>query len=158
MDVSPCFPLHRIYTTVTNLCPQRIVSVVYFFLMNILPCFPLHRIYTTVTNLCPQSCRDVAHTTFVCLIQLLRSRRERDGLSKFPLPYLLHAGLPCPPPPPDMQGSTYKGAGIRLEKRFLVDCSSPFVRLAEHLTALRAWCTRCLPGLGENPTCSVPVL
>ena len=26
------------------------------------------------------------------------------------------------------------------QKRFVVGCSSPFVRLAEHLTALRAWC------------------
>ena len=27
-----------------------------------------------------------------------------------------------------------------------VGCSSPFMRLAEHLTALRAWCKQCLPG------------
>ena len=27
-----------------------------------------------------------------------------------------------------------------LHKRFLVGCSSPFMRLAKHLTALRAWC------------------
>ena len=33
-------------------------------------------------------------------------------------------------------------------------CSSPFVRLAEHLTALRAWRKQCL--VGENPTCFVP--
>ena len=26
------------------------------------------------------------------------------------------------------------------QKRFLVGCSSPFMRLAENLTALRAWC------------------
>ena len=31
-------------------------------------------------------------------------------------------------------------------KRFLVGCSSPFMRLAEHLTVLRAWCQRYLPG------------
>ena len=31
-------------------------------------------------------------------------------------------------------------------KRFLVACSSPFMRLAGHLMALRAWCKRCLPG------------
>ena len=31
-------------------------------------------------------------------------------------------------------------------KWFLVGCSSLFVRLAEHLAALRAWCTRRLPG------------
>ena len=30
--------------------------------------------------------------------------------------------------------------------RFLVKCGSPFMRLAEHLTELRAPCTRCLPG------------
>ena len=31
-------------------------------------------------------------------------------------------------------------------KRFLIGCSSPFMRLAEHLTAPRAWCKQCLPG------------
>ena len=31
-------------------------------------------------------------------------------------------------------------------KWFLEGCSSPFMLLAEHLTALRVWCTRCLPG------------
>ena len=30
--------------------------------------------------------------------------------------------------------------------RFLVGCSSPSMRLAEHLTVLRAWCTQCLAG------------
>ena len=31
--------------------------------------------------------------------------------------------------------------------RFLVGCSSPFMRLAEHLTALRDWCKQqYLPG------------
>ena len=32
------------------------------------------------------------------------------------------------------------------QKRFLVGCSSPFKRLAQHLTALRAWCKQYLPG------------
>ena len=36
--------------------------------------------------------------------------------------------------------------------------SSPVRRPTAHLTALRAWCTRCLPVVGENPTCSVPAL
>ena len=31
-------------------------------------------------------------------------------------------------------------------KWFIGRCSSPSMRLAEHLTALRAWCTRRLPG------------
>ena len=31
-------------------------------------------------------------------------------------------------------------------KRFLVGCRSPFMRLDEDLTALRAWCKQCLPG------------
>ena len=47
-----------------------------------------------------------------------------------------------------------------LHKRFLVGCSSPFMRLAEHLAiTLRAWYYAsdvCL--VGENPTCSVPAL
>ena len=30
-------------------------------------------------------------------------------------------------------------------ERFLEGCSSPFMRLAEHLTAHRAWCKQCLP-------------
>ena len=34
-------------------------------------------------------------------------------------------------------------------KRFLrvVGCNSNFMRLAQHLTALRAWCKQCLPGI-----------
>ena len=40
---------------------------------------------------------------------------------------------------------------IRLpHKRFLVRCSSPLVRLAQHLTALRAWCKQYLPGRGKS--------
>ena len=39
---------------------------------------------------------------------------------------------PPPPPPP--------------HKRFSVKCSSLFMRLVEHLTALRAWCMHCLRG------------
>ena len=31
-------------------------------------------------------------------------------------------------------------------ERFLEGCSSPFMRLAEHVTARRAWCKQCLPG------------
>ena len=31
-------------------------------------------------------------------------------------------------------------------KWFLVGCSSPFMRLAEHLAALHAWCKRDVPG------------
>ena len=43
-----------------------------------------------------------------------------------------------------------------LQKWFLVGCSSPFMRLAQQLTAHRAWCKQCLPCVGGNPTCSVP--
>ena len=31
-------------------------------------------------------------------------------------------------------------------ERFLEGCSSPFMRLAEHFTTLRAWFKQCLPG------------
>ena len=31
-------------------------------------------------------------------------------------------------------------------KRVLVGYSSPYMRLAQHLTACRAWCKKCLPG------------
>ena len=50
------------------------------------------------------------------------------------------------------------------QKRFLVGCSSTLMRLAQHLTALRAWCYIVLYSasdvclVGENPTCSVPAL
>ena len=39
--------------------------------------------------------------------------------------------IPCPSPP---------------RTRFLVGCSSPVMRLAQHLSALRAWCKQCPPG------------
>ena len=32
-------------------------------------------------------------------------------------------------------------------ERFLEGCNSPLLRLADHLTAFRAWCKQCLPGL-----------
>ena len=41
-------------------------------------------------------------------------------------------------------------------ERFLEECSSPFMRLAEHLTLLRAWCKQHVCLDDENPTCSVP--
>ena len=31
------------------------------------------------------------------------------------------------------------------QKRVFVGCSSRFMRLAQHVTALRAWCKQCLP-------------
>ena len=37
-------------------------------------------------------------------------------------------------------------AGSASHKRFLVGMGSPFMRLADHFMALRAWSTRCLPG------------
>ena len=32
------------------------------------------------------------------------------------------------------------------QRRFIVGCSSTFMLLSQHLTALRAWCKQCLPG------------
>ena len=43
------------------------------------------------------------------------------------------------------QESVHKVPKSVLE-RFLEGRSSIFMRLAEHLTALRAWCKQCLPG------------
>ena len=40
-------------------------------------------------------------------------------------------------------------------ERVLEGCSSPFMQLAEHLTALRA-CASNVGMVGEKPTCSVP--
>ena len=44
--------------------------------------------------------------------------------------------------------STTSGTRCRCPsyERFLKGCSSPFTRLADHLTALRTWCKQCLPG------------
>ena len=49
---------------------------------------------------------------------------------------------PSPPPPPSIDSFD---AVIRMQESspqniFLVGCSSPFMRLAEYLTAFRAWC------------------
>ena len=38
----------------------------------------------------------------------------------------------------------------------LEGCSSPFMRLAGHITALRAWCKQCLSLVDKNSMCSVP--
>ena len=40
----------------------------------------------------------------------------------------------------------YPYARNSTQKRFLVGCSSPFMRLTQNLTTLRASCKRCLPG------------
>ena len=47
-----------------------------------------------------------------------------------------------------MQESIHKMLKSASHQCFLVGCRSHFVPFAEHkhLTALRAWCTRCLPG------------
>ena len=41
-------------------------------------------------------------------------------------------------------------------EQLLEGCGSPFMRLAEHLTALRAWRKKMSAWLVKNPTCSVP--
>ena len=56
---------------------------------------------------------------------------------------------PYPPPSPRERIICHKAHprfGSLPHMRFLVGCSLPFMPLAEHLTAFRAWCTRCLPG------------
>ena len=56
------------------------------------------------------------------------------------------------PPPPKLIGAVIHKQQSRhkvpksVYERFLGGCSSPFMRLAEHLTAFRAWCKQCLPG------------
>ena len=57
--------------------------------------------------------------------------------------------------PPAVASSRHKVPKLVFRAVFLEGCSSPFMRLAEHLTALRAWCKQCLPLVGENPTCSM---
>ena len=48
--------------------------------------------------------------------------------------------ISSPPPPP--------------QKRFLVGCRSPVMRLAQHLMVLRAWCKQYVCRVGDIPTCS----
>ena len=48
-----------------------------------------------------------------------------------------------------------RGRGPSCE-RFLEGCSSPFMRLAERITALFALGASNVCLVGENPTCSVP--
>ena len=38
------------------------------------------------------------------------------------------------------------------QKQSLVGCTSPSMRLAQHLTALRAWCRQSLPGRKKTDT------
>ena len=60
-----------------------------------------------------------------------------------------------------MLGGTVRGivSGRRPpHKRFLVGCSPPFMRLAEHLTFRFALGASNLCLVGKNPTCSVPAL
>ena len=47
---------------------------------------------------------------------------------------------------PDIFGAVIHIQESPPHKRFIVGCRSPFMRLAEHLTALRACCKQCLPG------------
>ena len=44
------------------------------------------------------------------------------------------------------QGRRHKVPRSPSHERFLEGCSSLFMQLAEHFTALRAWCKQCLPG------------
>ena len=86
------------------------------------------------------------------------------SLPPLPLPMITNPSSVCLPtprqrfsnPPPTLS-SICKKARKRCRssphKRLLVGCNSPFTRLAEHLTALRAWFGQCLPG--ENSTCPV---
>ena len=46
--------------------------------------------------------------------------------------------------------------GVPFHKRLLLGCSPPFIRLAEHLTVLRAWWTRCRPGRRKPDICHAP--
>ena len=64
--------------------------------------------------------------------------------------------LPFLPPPPFFRSIHSKLSSVCKKvptrgrspsyERLLVGCSSASMRLAEHLTVLRAWCKQCLPG------------
>ena len=43
-------------------------------------------------------------------------------------------------------------------KPLLVECSSPFIRLAEYLEMLRAWCKQYLPGLRQPDVLRIGVV
>ena len=55
-------------------------------------------------------------------------------------------GASSPPPPGESFDAVIHMQENPPQKRFLAGCSSPFMRLAKHLTALRAWCKQCLLG------------
>ena len=65
-------------------------------------------------------------------------------------------GAMTPPPPPAPPNNSLALSSISKKvstrcrrssyERFLEGCSSPFMRLAEHVTALRAWCKQCVSG------------
>ena len=130
---------------------------------------------------------DVCNATAVAGTTFLErpARFPRKGAFQIKTTYL-HAGcmLVQRNPHPGVSGSGHTGTQINsfdaviqtqespFHKRLLVGRRSPFTRLAEHLTALRAWftrlaahlttlrawCERCLPGFGENPKCPVSAL
>ena len=100
------------------------------------------------------------------ILQRLFSRH--DALDCPPLSF--HEAVPCCSSPIAVSGSGDTGKQIESfdavnhiqgspsHKRFLVGCSSPFMRLAERPTALRAGCKQCLGWSDKKPTCSVPAL
>ena len=64
--------------------------------------------------------RQLRYTSYCCLWKCLHRKKSQ----------LIEAVIHARPP----------------HTRFLVGCSSPFIRFARHHTALRAWCKQCLPG------------
>ena len=58
--------------------------------------------------------------------------------------------LPCPKFPILRFTGGYPSIPVLPQPRFLVGCSSRFMRLAKHLTALRAWCEHCLHGASSQ--------
>ena len=68
---------------------------------------------------------------------------------------MAHTSRPSFPPPHPLlfEAATHMQESPP-HRRFLVECSSRFIRLAEHLTALHVWCNLYL--VGKHPTCPVP--
>ena len=89
----------------------------------------------------------VSRSVYLMLVYLVR--HPRGGYIVFPL-LSLEVATPESKSGHATLSSVCRKVRARCQdpphKRFLVGCCSPFMRLAEHLTALRAWCRRCLLG------------
>ena len=58
--------------------------------------------------------------------------------------FFMHGPIHPPPPPHNLFDAVIHLQECPPHKRFIVGCSSPFIRLAQHLSTLRAWCEQAM--------------